>query len=98
MLNFAVPADVFYFRVRDAAVVFEKRRQPSGCYVAALIDGRRQHGAAMLTIPKRIIGTAAKKGDAKRRACNVHRVTPEFRLVNSAILIFTSGLFDRVSR
>src|SRR5580700_11718883 len=76
MLNLAIAADILNLRIRNAAVVLEKRRQPPGGDVARFVDRRGQHRAAMLSIPDWIVGPAAKKRYAKWSARNDHGVSP----------------------
>src|SRR5256886_14017104 len=59
--------------VDDAVPMVEKGRQVATVDVAILVDRRRQHGAAMLVVPVRIIRAATEKGDTKRRSANDHR-------------------------
>jgi hypothetical protein len=72
MLDVIVLRDVFNLRVRNAAMVFEKGRQPSASEEATLIDSRRQDGTAVLAVPDGIIGTSAKKGDTQGSASDNH--------------------------
>src|SRR5579863_3722211 len=72
MLNRRIYADVLDFRIRNSTVVFKKRRQPSACYEAGLVNSRRQHGTAMLPVPHGIVGAAAEKRDTKWSTCNYH--------------------------
>jgi len=61
MFNLAIAPYVFDFRIGDAAVVLEERWQTATRQVTALIDGARQYGTAVLSIPDRIICATAKK-------------------------------------
>jgi hypothetical protein len=45
----------FDFRINDADSMLEKRRQITACQVAVFVDCRREHRAAVLAIPGRII-------------------------------------------
>src|SRR6266851_3104728 len=74
MLDCGITINVFYFRVRYSAVIIKEGGQMTTGNIATLVDGRRQHGAAMFAIPKRIIGATSKKRYAQRSACNYHRV------------------------
>ena len=61
MLDLVQPLAVFNLGIHHADAVLEKRRQIAAGQVAILVDGRRQHRAAVLAIPRRIIRAAAKK-------------------------------------
>ena len=61
MLNLADLLDVFDDGVDDAKAMVEERRQLADADVAVLVDGRRQHGAAVLAIPLWIIRSAPEK-------------------------------------
>ncbi len=82
MLNLAIAADILNFRIRNAAVVLEKRRQPPSGDVTRFVDCRGQHRAAMLAIPDWIVGPAAKKRYAKWSARDDHEVSPKTRRTN----------------
>src|SRR5580698_232078 len=84
MLNLVVAVDVFNFRIRNPAVVFEKRRQIAARDVARLIDRRGKHGATMLAVPDGIVGAAAKKRDSKWGARDDHEVS---KMSRSVILV-----------
>ena len=79
VLDLADLLDVLDDRVDDAELVIEERRQLANADVAVLVDGRRQHGAAMLAIPVRVVGAAAEERDAERRAADDHLVTKEYQ-------------------
>jgi hypothetical protein len=72
MLNLAITTDIFNFRIRNAAVVLKKRGQPPSGDVTRFIDRCRQDRAAMLAVPDRVVGAAAKKRNAKWGARNDH--------------------------
>src|SRR5690242_12650643 len=78
MTDLSVVNDVFDFRIRNAAVVLEKRWQPPAGDVAALIDGGGQHGPAELTVPNGIIGSATKERNSERRTSNDHAIQCSF--------------------
>src|ERR1700722_6472780 len=84
MLDLAVAIDVLNFRIRNPAVVLEKRGQIAARDIAGLIDRRGKHGATMLAIPDRIVGAAAKKRDSKWGARDDHEVS---KISRSVILV-----------
>src|SRR5215211_4270007 len=55
----------------------EERRHMAAGYVAVLVDCHREYRTAMLQIPVRIVGAAAKEGNAVRgpRNRHVHRLS-----------------------
>src|SRR6516162_645906 len=61
MFDRPVLVDVLDLRIRDAAVVFEKRRQTPDRDVAALIDRRCENSATELPVPDWIVSSSAKK-------------------------------------
>ena len=61
MVDLLQPLAAFDFGIDHADAVLEKRRQVAAGQVAIFVDGRRQHRAAVLAIPRRIIRAAAKK-------------------------------------
>ena len=61
VLKVVVRIHVFDSRIRDPAVIFEKRRQVAARDVAAFVDGGGQHGAAKFTIPDGVIGATAEE-------------------------------------
>src|ERR1700674_5203660 len=86
MLNQVVVGNVFNFRIGDATVVFEKRREPPTSDIAVLVDCGRQYRAAVLPEPHRIIGATSKKRNTKWRACDDHDSTlPQSRVTMSAV-------------
>src|SRR5580704_4779092 len=93
MLNLAIAADIFNPRIRNAAVVLKKRRQPARGDVTGFVDRRGQHRAAMLTIPHRVVGPAAKKRYPKWSARNDHGVSRKGRSANPASEIQASELY-----
>ena len=64
MFEGAVVVDVFDSRIRDTAVVFEKRRQVAASYVAGLVDRGGQYGATEFTVVDRIVCAAAEERDS----------------------------------
>src|SRR5438128_5034211 len=85
MLNQVVVGNIFNFRIGDATVVFEKRRQPPTSDIAILVDCGRQYCAAVLPEPHWVIGTTSEKRNTKWRACNDHDSTlPQNRLTLAA--------------
>src|ERR1700722_2043715 len=75
MLKATVLIDVFYLRIGDAAVIFEKRRQVPAGDVARLIDRRRQYSTAKFAEPNRIVGSSAEKRDSKWGTGYNHAIT-----------------------
>ena len=61
MLNLADLLDVLDDGVDDAEAMVEKRRQLADADVAVLVDGRGQHGAAVLAIPLWIVRSAPEE-------------------------------------
>src|SRR4051812_12364377 len=59
-------------RPDDAALEVEELRQVAAVQVEVLVDRRRQHSAAMLAEPRRIVGTASEEGDAQRGTGDDH--------------------------
>src|ERR1700722_18466599 len=72
MLDPAIVIYVFNSRVRQAALILEKGREPSGRNVAALVDSGREHSAAVLAVPDGIIRASAEERNAKRSTSNDH--------------------------
>ena len=58
--------------IDQANAVLEEGRQIAAGEVAVFVDGAGENGAAVNAIPRRIIGAAAEKGDAKRGATDDH--------------------------
>jgi hypothetical protein len=52
--------------------MLEKGRQSAQRNVAIFVDGQAEHRAAVLAEPSRIIGSAAKQRDTKRRPTDNH--------------------------
>src|SRR6516162_8822769 len=74
VLNDVIGGDIFVFRIQNTAVVLKKRRQPSASDIATLIDRGRQHRAAVVPVPERVIGPAAEEGNAKGSASYYHTI------------------------
>ena len=73
VLDRVVSTNIFNFRIRDAAVIFEERWQTSSTSnVAALVDRGGQYRSPVLTIPNRIVCATTEKGDAKWSARDHH--------------------------
>src|SRR5580704_9782257 len=72
MLDRVIVIYVFNSRVRHAALILEKGREPSGRNVAALVDSGRQHSAAVFAIPDGIIRASPEERNAKRGTSNDH--------------------------
>ena len=56
-------------------MIFEEGRQVTARDIATLVDRRRQHGAAKLAEPNRIIGSSAEKRNSKWGAGYDHAIT-----------------------
>ena len=63
---------VFDSRIRNSTLILKEGRQPSGCDVAAFVDGGGQNSAAVLPIPHWIVSASPKKRNAKWSACDDH--------------------------
>ena len=63
---------VLVLGVDHAEAMLEERRQVAAGQVAVLVDRRGNHRAAVLPIPRRIVGAAAEKGNPKRRSADNH--------------------------
>src|SRR5580700_372955 len=87
MLEGTVVIDVFYLRIGDTAVIFEKRRQVAAGDVARLIDRRRQYSTAKFAEPNRIVGSSAEKRNSKWGTGYDHAIT---FLLATSILGFAS--------
>ena len=61
VLNFVQCVAILNLGIHHTDAVLEKRRQIAAAEVAILVDGGRQHRAAVLAIPRRIIRPAAEK-------------------------------------
>jgi len=72
MLNFINFVAALDLRINHPNSMLEKRRKKATSQIAVFVNGRRQHGAAMLPVPRRIIGSAAEKGDAIGRSSDNH--------------------------
>src|ERR1700683_4815008 len=81
MLDQVISGDVLHLRIGNAAVIFEKRRQPTRRDVTGFVDGGQQNGAAVLTVPNRVIGAAAEKGNAEWGTSNNQGISPGCRSV-----------------
>ena len=58
--------------IDDADAMLKERRQMATSEVAIFVDGGRENGAAVRVIPRRIIRSAAEKGDAVGRSADNH--------------------------
>src|SRR5262245_13643928 len=58
--------------INQANAVLEERGQVTAGEIAVLVDAGRQHSAAMAPVPRRVVGAAAKEGNAKRRPADDH--------------------------
>src|SRR5215469_7861737 len=83
MLDRAVLIYVFYFRVGNTAVIFEKWREATTGDIAAFVDRRRQNCAAELAEPDRVVRAPAEEGDAEWRTSDDH----------AFVFLFTVGLY-----
>ena len=70
--NLGCLADLLDFRIDDAVLVLEERRERANGQVAVLIDGHTEHGAAMLADPIRVIRPAAEQRHPERRPADDH--------------------------
>ena len=61
MLKGTVIVDVFYLRIGNAAVIFEKGWQATTRDIATLVDRRGQYGTSELPKPNRIVGSSTEK-------------------------------------
>src|SRR5215204_898282 len=64
--------DVLDDRIDNAEAVIEEGRELANADVAVLIDGRREHRAAMLVKPVRIVRASAEKRHPERGAADNH--------------------------
>ena len=78
MFDRAVLVHIFNLGIRDAAMVFEKRRKPPAGDVTGFVNGRRQDGAAEFTVPDRIVGAPTEERDAERRSGDDHTFSVSF--------------------
>src|SRR5580692_5651549 len=83
MFNLTIAADILDLRIRNAAMVLKKWRQPPSRDVTRFVDSCRQHRATMLAIPDWVVGAAAKKRYAKWSARNDHGVSPNIERTNT---------------
>jgi hypothetical protein len=61
MLKLIIVINIFDSRIRDAAVVLEKRWQAAASNVATLVDRRGENRTAVFTKPNRVVGSTTKK-------------------------------------
>src|SRR5580704_15874341 len=74
MFDRIILVDVFNSRIRNAAVIFEKWRQPPACDIAAFIDRCGQNRAAEFAKPNGIIGAATEERDTQRSPGCYHAI------------------------
>ena len=72
MLDLVDRAAGFVARIDDAEPVFEERRQSAAGDVAVLIDRRGKDRAAVLAVPRRVVGPAAEERDPEGGAGDDH--------------------------
>ena len=68
--------------VDDADAMLEERRQIAAGEIAVLVDGGRQHRAAVLAIPGGVVGAAAEEGDSEGSSADDHSMTSSRNTVN----------------
>jgi hypothetical protein len=90
MLDLGGRAHGLDMRPDDAMADAEEWRQEAGADVAVLVDGHRQHSAAVLAEPGRVIRAAAEKRHPVRRAGNCHQ---HLKIIN-----LSDGLADLPSQ
>src|SRR6266849_8488790 len=79
MLNRAILINILNFRIRNAAVIFKKRRKGPTGDVTAFIDRRGQDGSTMFAVPDGVVGASTKKRDAEWGAGDNHALGFLFR-------------------
>jgi hypothetical protein len=52
--------------------MFKERRKITACEIAVLVDGGAEHCAAVISVPRRVIGAATKKRNAKGSPADDH--------------------------
>ena len=72
MSQFIQRLNRFHFRIHHARPMLKERRQVATGQITIFVDGRRQHRAAVLAIPGRVIRAAAKKRDSVWSAADNH--------------------------
>src|ERR1700751_5529559 len=75
MLKSSVVVDVFYFRIGNTAVIFEKGWQATARDIATLVDRCGQYSASEFPKPNRIVGSSTKKRNSKWGAGYNHAIT-----------------------
>src|SRR5215472_12073049 len=81
MLDRVVLVHVLNFGVGNAAVIFKKWRKVPAGNVTALVDGGGKDGAAVFTVPNRVVGAATKKRNAKRGTGDDHTLGSPFHRI-----------------
>jgi hypothetical protein len=79
MFNGAVLIDIFNFRVRNAAVIFKKRRKVPTGDIATFIDSRGQDGPSMFAVPDGVVSASTKKRNAEWGSSDNHALGFLFR-------------------
>ena len=62
----------FHAGINDSVSMLMERRQIPAAHINEFIYGRRQDLAAVVTIPRRIIGSSPEEWHSIRRPCNDH--------------------------